>query len=97
MTPGRVDPASTLLFVCDIQERFRTAIHQYPAVIETTQKLVKAAKLLEFGVVTTEQNPKALGQTVPEIGLADIADDKRLNPLGSPLAKTRFSMVVPGA
>lgn len=74
------------------QERFRTAIHAYPSVIATAEKMVKGAKLLSVPVVVTEQNPKALGATVP-LPLADLPAG--LHPEYSPLAKTKFSMVLP--
>ncbi|KAK4693363.1 hypothetical protein P7C70_g8939, partial [Phenoliferia sp. Uapishka_3] len=109
-------PGRTAFFVCDIQERFRTAIFAYPSVIATAEKMVKGAALLGVPVVVTEQNPKgrfscfhsyfneleesrsnicvqsALGATVP-LPLADLAPG--LHPDWSPLAKTKFSMVLP--
>ncbi|KAL8286208.1 hypothetical protein RQP46_004696 [Phenoliferia psychrophenolica] len=85
-------PSRTAFFVCDIQERFRTAIHAYPSVIATAEKMVKGAALLNVPVVVTEQNPKALGATVP-LPLGALGNG--LHPEWSPLAKTKFSMVLP--
>ncbi len=39
---GRLKAESTCLFVCDIQERFRSVIKGMPAVIDASQRLVKA-------------------------------------------------------
>ncbi|GAA6007510.1 uncharacterized protein JCM10292_003909 [Rhodotorula paludigena] len=106
---AKVTPDKTAFFVCDIQERFRTVIHAYPAVISTTEKMLKAAKLLNVPVIATEQNPKfsppkpnphvpptalvALGATVP-LPLMDLPCPA-LRPEWVPLAKTKFSMIVP--
>ncbi|GBE79220.1 hypothetical protein SCP_0204170 [Sparassis crispa] len=83
-------PGRTVFFVCDIQTRFRTAIHGYDHVIGTAAKMLKFAKILDVPVVITEQNPKALGSTVPELDVAP------LGPLYlGTVPKTLFSMVTP--
>lgn len=88
---GRLRPEETALFVCDVQERFRSVIHGFPAVVDVAQRMVRAAPELGLaGIVVTEQYPKALGSTVAEVG--DVLGDgvyKRI------VAKTDFSMVVP--
>ncbi|RUP46026.1 hypothetical protein BC936DRAFT_147445 [Jimgerdemannia flammicorona] len=38
---ARVRPANTAFFVCDIQERFRSLIWQFPSVISTSSKMVR--------------------------------------------------------
>jgi hypothetical protein len=63
----RLTPATTTFFLCDIQERFRDLIHQYPSVIATAEKMVKASTILDIPVVSTEQNPRALGSLVSEL------------------------------
>lgn len=85
---GRLDPSTTALFVCDVQERFRAVIHNYAAVIDTSQRLVRAADALSLPIIVTEQYPKALGTTVSEVA--------QHLPAGSQVvAKTDFSMMVP--
>jgi nicotinamidase-related amidase len=74
------------LFICDIQEKFRPAIHEFPSVISTVQKMLKASKILNIPVYVTTQNKARLGDTAPELPLADakvLAD------------KSIFSMCVP--
>lgn len=45
-------------------------------------------------IYATEQNPRALGTTVPELGFSsDLSTD--INPLGKALPKTKFSMLIP--
>merc|ERR1712093_416099 len=89
---AKVVPGKTAFFLCDIQERFRLVIHAYPSVIQTAEKMLKAAKLLDVPVIATEQNPKSLGQTAP-LPLLDLPS--HLRPDWVPLAKTKFSMMVP--
>ncbi|KAG9809301.1 hypothetical protein KCU68_g21319, partial [Aureobasidium melanogenum] len=38
------------LFICDLQEKFRSAIYEYGRVISTTQKLLKACQILDIPV-----------------------------------------------
>ncbi|ORE06701.1 Isochorismatase hydrolase [Rhizopus microsporus var. microsporus] len=82
----RLAPQTTSLFVCDIQERFKGLIWQYPSVISVAGKMIKASKLLDIPVVVTEQYPKAFGKTVSELDISDAAIC---------LEKTKFSMYVP--
>lgn len=74
------------MLVCDVQERFRTAIHAFPAVVDTTARLVKGCAALGVPVLVTEQYPKALGPTVPEVASVLPPDTP------PPIAKTDFSM-----
>ncbi|KIK65699.1 hypothetical protein GYMLUDRAFT_70784 [Collybiopsis luxurians FD-317 M1] len=61
--------SDTVFFICDIQSRFRSAIHQYEHVIATTSKMLKFAKLFGIPVVVTTQNAKALGPVDPALDL----------------------------
>ncbi|KAF2791892.1 Isochorismatase hydrolase [Melanomma pulvis-pyrius CBS 109.77] len=79
------------LFICDLQEKFRPAIHEFPQVIKTAQKLLRASQILDIPVFATTQNAPRLGPTCPELGL-DV-------PGGVQTAvhadKTLFSMLTP--
>jgi nicotinamidase-related amidase len=58
------------LVVVDVQEGFRP----YPVfagVAESCAKLVRATRLLEVPRIVSEQYPKGLGHTAPEVGLED--------------------------
>jgi nicotinamidase-related amidase len=55
-----------------VQERFRSTIQGYPAVIDTARRLIKGAEAFNIPVFVTEQYPKALGATVPELLVGDI-------------------------
>ena len=62
-----LDKEQSLLFVIDIQEKFRPAIPGLNTVIANTSILLQAAKQLEIPTVFSEQYPKALGATVTEL------------------------------
>lgn len=80
-------PASSLLLVVDIQEKFVPVIHEAERVIERSARMIQAAKVLGLPVVLTEQYPKGLGRTVSDV----------LEPAaGAPVyQKTTFSCLVP--
>ncbi|GAB5581526.1 isochorismatase domain-containing protein 2 isoform X2 [Prionailurus iriomotensis] len=81
---GRVLPGSSILFLCDMQEKFRHVAY-FPQIVSVAARMLKAqvARLLEVPAVLTEQYPEGLGPTVPELGAEGLR----------PLAKTCFSMV----
>jgi nicotinamidase-related amidase len=58
------------LVVVDVQEGFRPYA-TFEAVTQACSKLVRAARILEVPRVVSEQYPKGLGHTAPEVGLKD--------------------------
>lgn len=90
---ARLSPTRTALFLCDIQSRFATAIHQWPSVVSTSAKMLRAASILSLPVYATEQAPKALGSTVSP--LAELLEQCPAPTTKKAVAKTRFSMVLP--
>lgn len=58
------------LVLIDVQEGFRPYA-AFAAVTEGCAKLVEGARILGVPVVATEQYPKGLGHTAPEVGLGD--------------------------
>lgn len=52
-----------------MQEKFAPAIFNFPAVIATTQKLLRASQVLDIPVIATTQLRAKLGRTCPELGL----------------------------
>lgn len=61
-----LDPARTALLVVDVQERINGVMAD-DGHIARIQTLIEAAAVLNLPVVTTEQYPKGLGATVPEL------------------------------
>jgi len=66
----RLDRESAVLLVIDIQERLAVAMAEREKVVANAGHLIAAAKLLGVPVVHTEQYPKGLGPTVPELRAA---------------------------
>ena len=61
----RID--DTVLLVVDIQARFAQSIHGWESLVQNSAVLCRAAGALGMPVIVTEQNPRALGHTVPEV------------------------------
>jgi len=79
----RLDRERTALVVVDVQEGFRPAIEGFDELARQTAILVQGAHVLGLPVVVTEQYPKGLGPTIPEVA-------EHLNG-AEPLPKTIFS------
>jgi nicotinamidase-related amidase len=59
-----------VLVVVDVQEGFRSYA-SFAAVAEACSKLVQAGRMLGVPRIVSEQYPKGLGHTAPEVGLED--------------------------
>jgi len=81
---------NTVLVLVDVQEKLARAMHEKDALLESTVKLVQGAKILGLPIVWTEQNPKGLGATVPEVAelLSNISPVTKLSFSGC--GETRF-------
>ncbi|MBE7479389.1 MAG: isochorismatase family protein [Polyangiaceae bacterium] len=68
----RLDPKKTAVVVVDVQDRLAAAMpaEQLERVKRSARILVEAARLLGARVLATEQYPKGLGATVPEVAEA---------------------------
>jgi len=62
-----IDPQKSLLLLIDFQARLMPAIHEREAAIRNATKLLEIAKLLNVPRLFTEQYPKGLGATVPDL------------------------------
>lgn len=78
----RLSPEKSVLLVVDVQDRLLAKMPTAAALVRNTAFLLDAAAVLDVPALATEQYPKGLGPTTPEIA-------KRLP---SPIAaKTAFS------
>ena len=80
----------SILLICDIQDRFRPLIQNYDSVIRNSRFLMDCAKDLGIPIIVTEQNSKALGQTVPELGVRTAGDMAEISNI---FEKKQFSMM----
>jgi nicotinamidase-related amidase len=63
----RLDPSRTALVVVDVQEAFRRAIPDFDRVVSATETLIGGAEAIGVPILVTEQYPRGLGKTVPEV------------------------------
>ncbi|XP_028718144.1 isochorismatase domain-containing protein 2 [Peromyscus leucopus] len=82
---GRILPESSILFLCDMQEKLRDRVLYFPQIVSVAARMLKVARLLDVPVLLTEQYPQGLGPTVPELGAQGLRA----------ISKTCFSMVPP--
>jgi nicotinamidase-related amidase len=80
----RLDPERTALVVVDVQEAFRKAVPGFDRIAAATGTLIRGAEAIGIPIAITEQYPKGLGDTVPEV--ADALPDGV-----HPLEKLEFS------
>lgn len=80
----KLDPGRAALVVVDVQEGFRSAIDGFERIAEATATMLRGAEVLGVPVLITEQYPKGLGSTVPEVA-------EHLPEGVEPLPKTVFS------
>jgi nicotinamidase-related amidase len=66
--PGKLDPERAALVVIDVQEGFRKALPaEFDRVARATATLVEGAEAIGIPIQVTEQYPKGLGSTAPEV------------------------------
>jgi len=83
MSKFTLDKNNAVLLVVDIQDKLAAAMKQREKVVENTLHLIELAKTFDMPVVVTEQYPRGLGSTVPEI--------KEALPAYAPIEKLTFN------
>lgn len=79
-----IEAMSSFLLMIDIQEKLLTAMYNKDEVLSNSAKLLTAARELSLPAIISEQYPKGIGSTVPELSA--------LIPEGSPVInKLEFS------
>ena len=81
--PNLTDRADSCLVVVDMQEPFLRTMFDRATVVESSRKLIGAAKILGLPILVTLQNAERMGDTVPEV--------KELLPPGEAIDKMSFS------
>ncbi|MBN2581181.1 MAG: hydrolase [Pirellulales bacterium] len=84
--PLLMAPEDTALLVIDVQEKLLPAIRGGLRVVWNVRRLIDGARILGLPVVGTEQYPKGLGKTVPELAgrLGELPDKLTFSCLGRP-------------
>ena len=65
--PTRMSPAEPAVLVVDVQEKLMPKIPGAAAIVRNIAFTLDAARLLDIPILATEQYPKGLGSTVPEL------------------------------
>ena len=81
----RLTPDKCVFLICDVQERFRTVIHNFSAVVAGSQRMLRASAELKIPTIVTEQYPKGLLKTVEELDVSQ----------AEVFEKTSFTMLCP--
>jgi nicotinamidase-related amidase len=67
VTPAKLDRRRAALVVIDVQEAFRKAVPSFDDVARAAAALIQGAEAVDVPILVTEQYPKGLGTTVPEV------------------------------
>ena len=78
--PNLLRKDDTVLVIVDIQTKLLNVIFEKARVLSSCSKLIRAAKILEIPMIMTEQYPKGMGRTDPEI-LKLLQDTKAIEKL----------------
>src|SRR5256885_13888557 len=65
--PALLDPERSVLVLIDLQEGYRTALHAWERVVVACRLLVEGMAILGVPILVTEQYPRGLGHTAPEV------------------------------
>ncbi|HLY37683.1 MAG TPA: isochorismatase family protein [Candidatus Binatia bacterium] len=79
--PALLARDDTVLLVVDVQEGYRTALHDWNRVVAASGLLLDGAAILNVPVLVTEQYPRGLGTTAPELAAKLPAGLKRIEKL----------------
>jgi len=83
MRTGLVSREAAALVVIDVQEKLFAHMAEKEKLAENVSRLIQFARIIKIPVILTEQYPKGLGQTIPQI--------KVLVPDLKPVEKLEFS------
>jgi nicotinamidase-related amidase len=62
-----LDKDDAVLLIVDIQDRLAAAMKMRDPVVSNTLHLIELSRMMQIPVILTEQYPKGIGPTVPEI------------------------------
>lgn len=91
---SRLNIDNSILFLCDIQDKFRPLIWRAETMIKKAVFLNNACNILNVPCLITEHYSKALGKTVPEITIyptTKVLEKKEFSMLGNPAVKNELA------
>jgi len=62
-----LDSDNAVLIVVDVQGKLAQLMHEKDRLFDNLSRLIRGAGVLALPVICTEQNPKALGPTIPQL------------------------------
>ena len=60
-------PENSILLIVDVQDKLARTMYAKDALFKSLANAIKGVKALGINILSTEQNPKGLGSTIPEI------------------------------
>jgi len=90
---GKLTPATTTFFLCDIQERFRPLMYNSQTIVSTSQYLTSIADTLSIPIVATQQYTKVFGPIVTDCFVNGQDGLDALVAKGHVFEKKKFSMM----
>jgi len=82
-TQGLILKEGAVLLVIDVQEKLFPHMAEKERLVKSIEKLISFAEIMKIPVLLTEQYPKGLGHTIPEV--------KKLVPHIQPIEKVEFN------
>lgn len=83
ISKGLISKKEAALIIVDVQEKLFPLVYERNKVLDNIRKLIRFAKIINMPIVLTEQYPRGLGLTIPEI--------KEIIPEIQPIEKVEFS------
>lgn len=65
--PRVLERDASVLLIIDVQEGYRGHTIEHDRMVRSVRRLLEAAKLMRVPVIATEQYPKGIGHTQPEV------------------------------
>jgi nicotinamidase-related amidase len=96
--PGLLDRERAVLVVIDLQEGYRAVLHGWDRVVAATALLVRGSRTLGVPVLVTEQYPRGLGHTAPELAAilppgGDVIEKRSMSCCGQPTFVERLAAI----
>lgn len=82
---GDIVAEETVFFMCDMQVKFVPVMQHFDDIITVTERLIEGGQILKIPLIVTEQYPKGLGNTIPQLNINH----------ASVFPKNKFTMFIP--